>query len=318
MLGLAVRLALFAIAQPWTEQGEARLLSGSADIRSYHYLAHDLVLYGRYGGNPVADASNLDPAIRPLGYALFVAFWYRIFEPQIWYALLAQIALSTISIVLVYSITRREFSNRAARVATLLFALYPNGVLFACTLMTETLYIFTTLVFLEAWSRFRKNLTDVPRAVIAYGALLGFLFGLSVYVRVATVYLALLIPFALWFGHGSLSKVGRLWLIASFFSTLLLTVIPYSLYMYQRYGTFRMTIVDDYNLLVNTVGHALGGREGRIDPEAIAFKLQIVTEAEERMRSDGVDPIVSNPFLRGFYYRQVALEYIRRYPYEML
>lgn len=60
-LGAALRLALFAVAQPWTEQGEARLLAGSGDILSFHYLAHDLVLYGRYGGNPQADPYNLDP-----------------------------------------------------------------------------------------------------------------------------------------------------------------------------------------------------------------------------------------------------------------
>ena len=99
--GLILRIALFMIAQPWTPKGEDTILHGSRDSLSYHYLAHDLVIYGRYGGNSYADPENLDPAIRPLGYALFLAFWYWLFAPRIWIPLLVQIALSTASVYLV-------------------------------------------------------------------------------------------------------------------------------------------------------------------------------------------------------------------------
>lgn len=315
--GLLVRLAVFIAAQPWTEQGEARQLAGSGDILSYHYLAHDLVLYGRYGGHPEADPYNLDPVIRPMGYALFIALWYWLFEPKLWYPLLAQVILSVASIALLYSVARREFGERAALSAALLFAMYPNGSLFASTLMTETIYIFVVLLFLEVWTRFKVRAVHTPRTIIIYGSLLGFLLGLSVYVRVATLYFALLVPLAFWFLHNTLSKPMRVRLVASLVGAFIVSILPYSLYMYQRYGTFRLTIVESFNILDNTVGHALGGRQGRIDPEAAAFKKQLWSELMARMVADGVDPVHADPFLKGSYFRQLAWEYIRRYPMEV-
>lgn len=164
------------------------------------------------------------------------------------------------SIALLYSLTRREFGERAAFGAALLFAIYPNGILFASSLMTETLYIFVMLLFLEAWARLKARAAPTPQTGLVYGSLLGFLLGLGVYIRVATLYLALLIPLALWFFHSALPKATRVQLIISVLVALIVTVLPYSLYMCQRYGTFRITIVESYNLLDNTVGHALGGR----------------------------------------------------------
>lgn len=319
LVGAFLRLSVFVVAQPWTEAGETRILKGSKDIRSYHFLAHDWVLEGRYGGNPQADPCHLDPVIRPMGYALFVALWYWLFAPQLWIPLLVQVILSIASIALVYSITRLEFGERAARIAAWMFALFPNGILFASSLMTETVYIFATLLFLRGWVHFKQWAPASERSSpLLKAALLGALFAMSVYVRVSTIYLVLLIPLALWFALRGASVATRLRTGGIFFLTTLTLIMPYSLYMYQRYGTPRLTMVDDYNLLVNTVGHALGGRQGRIDPEALAFKGQLAQELDEQLQRAGLDPYTSNPFERAPHYRRLAIEYIRQYPGEIL
>lgn len=319
-LSLLLRLTVWIAAQPWTEQGEARILRGSGDIRSYHYLAHDLVLYGRYGGNPVADPKNLDPVIRPLGYALFLAFWYWLFAPKIWIPLLVQVLLSAVSVGLLYALCRQEFGEAAARASSLLFALWTNGILFASTPMTETLYIFVMLVFLYSWSRVKQRFTQTnlltPQAIVSV-ALLGVAFGLGVYVRVSTVYFALLFPLAFWFVLITLSPIQRLASIATFMTTVALTIAPYSLYMHARYGTFRLTMVDDHNMLYNAISHALYGRSDRKAAAVVEHNNKLTRELEAMLRRDGIDPVSSNPFDRSPYFRRLAWQYYTTYPREI-
>jgi hypothetical protein len=189
--GLILRIALFMIAQPWTAKGEETILHGSWDSLSYHFLAHDLVLYGKYGGNSYADVENLDPAIRPLGYALFLAFWYWLFSPRIWIPLLAQIALSTASVYLVYRIVQMMASLSAARFAAFLYAVYPNAILHANSIMTEVLYNFFALIVVYFWARFHLQPQASLRSLLASAGLVAFFVGLGVYARVASMYLAL-------------------------------------------------------------------------------------------------------------------------------
>lgn len=320
MLGAALRVTIYLLAQPWTEQGEARILGGSGDIRSYHYLAHDLVLYGRYGGNPIADPYNLDPVIRPMGYALFVAFWYWLVAPKVWVPLFVQVLLSIASIALLYALCRQEFGETAARAASLMFAMWANGILFASTLMTETLYTFVMLAFLYGWSRIRQQLTShaqLTPQLISSIALLGMMFGLSVYVRVSTVYFAPLFALAFWLVLKTLSPAQRLAMAAAFLAAALLTVAPYSLYMYSRYGTFRLTMVDDHNLLYNAISHALYGRADRKATAVVEHNNKLSRELEAMLQSDGLDPRLSNPFDRSPYFKRLAWRYYTTYPREI-
>jgi hypothetical protein len=171
LVGLVLRIALFVIAQPWTPKGEDTILHGSRDSLSYHYLAHDLVIYGRYGGNSYADPENLDPAIRPLGYALFLAFWYWLFAPRIWIPLLVQIALSTASVYLVYRIVQMMASLPAARFAAFLYAVYPNAILHANSIMTEVLYNFFALTAVYFWARFHLQQQASLRSLLMLAGL---------------------------------------------------------------------------------------------------------------------------------------------------
>lgn len=147
LLAAVLRGGHFIIAQPWEPEREETILRGSNDILSYHYLAHDLVLYGRYGGNPEADPYNLDPVIRPAGYALFIALIYAVFGIKLWMVLLIQVLLSIASCWLMFRLISAEFDFAAGAISALVFAIYPNSILFSVTPMTETLFVFYHFYF---------------------------------------------------------------------------------------------------------------------------------------------------------------------------
>jgi len=318
LVGLVLRIALFVIAQPWTPKGEETILGGSADSRSYHYLAHDLVLYGRYGGNPRADSRNLDPAIRPLGYALFLAFWYWLFTPRIWIPLLAQIALSTASVYLVYRIVQMMASLPAARFAAFLYAVYPNAILHANSIMTEVLYNFFALTAVYFWVRFHLHQHASLRSLLVLAGIVALVVGLGVYARVASMYLALAIVILLAVLAPVAAHRQRLWVGLTAITVLLLTLAPYSLTMYFKYGTFQLTVTDSYNMLVNTVAHSIAGRRGRIDPEVLETKRQLRRELFALYQEAGIDPVNSSPFERARYFRELALKYFREQPMTIL
>ncbi|MCS6918387.1 MAG: glycosyltransferase family 39 protein [Fimbriimonadales bacterium] len=310
VVGFIARLMVFLLSKPWTPEGEGLQLSGSGDILSYHYLAHDLVLYGRYGGNLQADGWNIDPVIRPLGYALFIALWYWLFTPRLWVALLAQVLLATVSIWLCHRVVMRAFGKPAAIWAAWLLALWPNHILFSATLMTETVYIFFVLCFLYGYATWVSRGQLSLRLALGLGAL----FALTIYMRVATIYLAPWMMIILWLSNRLMNPRQRLFTVGAFGVGVLLTIMPYSLYMYNRYGTPRLTIVSEYNMLMNTIGHSIAGRAGMGDAHAQAVAGELWRELIRRLRNEGIDPVQSNPFERAPYFRQIALEHFRQNP----
>jgi 4-amino-4-deoxy-L-arabinose transferase-like glycosyltransferase len=318
LVGLVLRIALFVIAQPWTPKGEDTILHGSRDSLSYHYLAHDLVIYGRYGGNSYADPENLDPAIRPLGYALFLAFWYWLFAPRIWIPLLVQIALSTASVYLVYRIVQMMASLPAARFAAFLYAVYPNAILHANSIMTEVLYNFFALMAVYFWARFHLHQHASLRSLLVLAGIVALVVGLGVYARVASMYLALATVILLAILAPVATHRQRLWVGLTAITVLLLTLVPYSLTMYFKYGTFQLTMTDSYNMLLNTVAHSIAGRRGRIDPEVLKTKRQLRQELFALYQEAGIDPVNSSPFERARYFRKLALKYYREQPMTIL
>jgi hypothetical protein len=88
--------------------------------------------------------------------------------------------------------------------------------------------------------------------------------------------------------------------------------------MYSNYGTFQLTITDAYNMLLNTVGHSIGGRKGRLDPDVREIKMQLRRELNALYQEAGIDPINSSPFERARYFRKLALKYYREQPMTIL
>lgn len=90
------------------------------------------------------------------------------------------------------------------------------------------------------------------REVLLLSVPLGFLMGLMVYVRVSTVYFSPILVAVLVMSMRSLVLKQKLFAAVVSIISLALTLLPYSAYMYQRYGTPKLTMVGEYNLTYNT------------------------------------------------------------------
>jgi len=107
------------------------------DERAYLEIAERLAAEGRFTGT-----------FRPPLYPAFMAFFLAVG----WGTLgirLAQVVLSTASVVLVYVIGARAFGRRAGLIAAALFAFDPVLVAFSHRLWSETLFIFLLLATIE-------------------------------------------------------------------------------------------------------------------------------------------------------------------------
>jgi 4-amino-4-deoxy-L-arabinose transferase-like glycosyltransferase len=238
--------------------------------------------------------------------------------PEFGYPCWVQIALSTASVYLVYRIVQMMASLPAARFAAFLYAVYPNAILHANSIMTEVLYNFFALTAVYFWARFHLQQQASLRSLLMLAGLAALFVGLGVYARVASMYLALATVILLAIVATAIEKKQRLWVGLTAIVVLLLSLLPYSLFMYSKYGTFQLTMTDAHNMLLNTVGHSIVGRKGRLDPDVREIKMQLRRELNALYQEAGIDPINSSPFERARYFRKLALKYYREQPMTIL
>jgi len=156
------------------------------------------------------------------------------------------------------------------------------------------------------------------RSLLMLAGLAALFVGLGVYARVASMYLALATVILLAIVATAIEKKQRLWVGLTAIVVLLLSLLPYSLFMYSKYGTFQLTMTDAHNMLLNTVGHSIVGRKGRLDPDVREIKMQLRRELNALYQEAGIDPINSSPFERARYFRKLALKYYREQPMTIL
>ena len=135
--GLALRL-LFLFAFP----------AITADSFIYGDIAKNWLRHGVYG---VTDGGMVTPTyIRLPGYPAFLAVVFSIFGMEHYRAVLViQILIDLASCFLIADMARRLFSDRAAKVASLIAALCPFFANYAAAALTETLEIFCTTLALN-------------------------------------------------------------------------------------------------------------------------------------------------------------------------
>lgn len=115
------------------------------DEYNYIQMAKNIVEKGVYGYMSDTPNAYVTPAF-PLFLASFFYFC-QTGEEALLYAKLAQAVLSAISIILVFLIGKKVFSNTTGLIAAFFVAFYPPLVLYSRHLLTETLYIFFFLMY---------------------------------------------------------------------------------------------------------------------------------------------------------------------------
>ncbi|MCI0440733.1 MAG: glycosyltransferase family 39 protein, partial [Chloroflexi bacterium] len=144
LLALSVRLASWLAYERLTsdlhDQGQALWIW---DERDYNTLALNLVRHGEFSFKPGEPTS-----LRPPLYPALVAGVYAVCGEENYAAVrLLQLALSLMTVLLVYRLGCMTYGPSAGTWAALFMALYPSFLAYDNFLLTETLFTFLLMLF---------------------------------------------------------------------------------------------------------------------------------------------------------------------------
>lgn len=235
LLGLALRLTVFFILQPWTEQGREKILRG--DANGYHHLAVEIKEQGTFGAT-----SPFLSALRTPGYPGFIAFWYLFFGTRPWLVILVQIALDTILIATIFWFVKEILNQTVALIAALLYALDPLAIQYTNVLLSDSLFvffIFISYVFLWKFLKEQKYKHLVLSAI---------LIGIACYVRPIGLYL--IIPNSLFLLFFVVKKRLQFKPIVSYMFLFGLILLPWMTRNYHKHDHFFFSTSGNFNLLI--------------------------------------------------------------------
>ena len=158
-MALAVRLVLFVAIAPWEDKVWQERIAFS-DAGGYHQIAINLLehrVYSLYplssSGRPISGSINLRTPV----YPFFVAGIYAVSGYRVYMVLLLQIVMGAVSCLIIYKIGTLLFNNKVGFLAGCLLAVDFASLLYANTLMTETVFTFLFLVSIYFVARFLKR-----------------------------------------------------------------------------------------------------------------------------------------------------------------
>ncbi len=251
-------------------------LPGIQDQISYHSLA--LRLLGGHGYSFDAGWYPFTPPNTPtsqwsFGYTAYLAGVYLLFGVHPLAARLIQAVLAGVATcLLVYSLGRRVFGERAGLVAAGIAAVYTYFVYYSAALMTESFFMVAALAALEMAFR----LSEKPTAGRA--ALLGLCLGIAALLRQAILpFIPVLLAWLWWEGRRRL----RWQHYAIPVAVIALLIAPWTLRNYRVYGHFLLLNANAGYAFYSSNNPALGARwsaETAVAP--VPDDLLGLTEAE--------------------------------------
>jgi 4-amino-4-deoxy-L-arabinose transferase-like glycosyltransferase len=159
VLGLLVRVAVLSQT--------SSLGTPVTDEQHYSALAQNIVAGNGYASSPGAPTS-----IRPPLYpALLASIWRPFGTTNLQAVRIVQILLSAATALLVYWIGATVWDEQVARIAAVLFWLYPSFIYYDFLILTETLFTFLLIAFVFATLALIR--TPRPLFAVACGLSLG-------------------------------------------------------------------------------------------------------------------------------------------------
>ena len=122
---------------------------------------------------------------KPLGYPLFLAFFYVLFGHHFLPVYIAQSILAAVTVVFIFLIAQVLFDRMTAFIAGIVIALNPLIGYFCSTIMTEVSFTFFFVLGIYILMKFR----DHGRYVYLYPAMAGLVIGIATTIRPMTQYL---------------------------------------------------------------------------------------------------------------------------------
>jgi len=267
-----IRLSLFAfIARYYPERFFAN------DSFEYDKLALNLSVHGR---SSPSDRAPFAPEIRrtPV-YPLFLAATYRAFGHHPRIAILLQLLLNSLTCVLVYEGGRRILERRITRVIGLLAVVDLSFLRYSAVLLSEALLVFLLSVgcacFVWHYAQ-RKGGWCIAAS--------GVLFGLSALCKPIALYLPVVL-FVLVFVRSRDAICLRS--NALFLLSFLITIAPWTIRNYQRFGVPLFSTIRGENLLFYNAAFLEASRDKQ-SIAAVRSKLEAEVEAQAGGEALGV------------------------------
>jgi len=188
------------------------------------------------------------------GYEFFIAGLYKVFgqhHEAIW---IAQALLHVVSVFFIYLIVQRifktsEYKKQIGILSAFLFGLNPDLIEIGAMLMTETLYLFFTILVIYIFLK----VYDKPRSFLL-GSALGIITGVSILTRPPIL---LFIPIFLFFYWREKQYKTSLIFLAS----LVVSLAPWVYRNFLIYDQFILTtLIGEYNLWVGNTTLSNGGQ----------------------------------------------------------
>ncbi len=223
------------------------------DAKAYDKIAVNLLSGFGFREDRVLPLLN-DPSILRAGpgYEFFLAGVYGVFghhHEAVW---VVQAFLHGLSAFLLYMVARRLFpvnGKTIGLVAAAVFAFWPDLIEISAMLMTETLYLFCTILILYVF----VAVYEKPQSTFL-AALLGFLTGIGILVRPPLIFF---VPIIMWF---FIQK--KAWGVLSInLLSLLAIMAPWVIRNYMVYhAVILTTLIGDYNLWIGNTVVSNGGQ----------------------------------------------------------
>jgi 4-amino-4-deoxy-L-arabinose transferase-like glycosyltransferase len=309
ILALAVRFAIF----PFVVKDEQRMFT-IGDAYEYDAIARNITENHSFYrsewvsyGFPLSMRSDIffkEPfdAFRPPVYPLFLAGVYSIFGHKPYAAIIIQILLGCLACVFVYKIGEVFIQKGVGFIAGLLMALDFPTAIYTNLLITETLFVLLCLLSVYFILKFFK---EGKRAYLIYS---GIFLGLSTLCRPIIQYFIILMVPLFFVVYRKEIKKGLLSCLL-YILVFLVVITPWALRNYTTYGSFKLTAMSGWNLLVYNAAYLESYRQGGYD------NLENVREnMKTEMDRAFIDRDIVSPFEMTQLYQEKALEKIFAYP----
>jgi len=225
------------------------------DGEEYDAIARSLAAGTGFG---VGHATN---TFRPPGYPFFLAAIYALGGPSYPAVKIIQSAIGALTCVVILLIGERLFSRRVGVIAASIAAVYPFLVVYTGFLLSETVFVFLSSVFLYALARLREKCS------VGWAAFAGLILGLMNLTRPMTLLLPVLLLFWAWIEFGD--KRRAVAIVGIIAGMMLLSMAPWVLRNYRVTNSFILVTGHNWERLY-------AGNNPAIlrDPEAIGGSIQ--------------------------------------------
>lgn len=148
------------------------------------------------------NADGTPSGRRPIGYPLFLGVLYKLFGAKIEIAWFSSILLYVMTAILIFLLARSIFPEHWALLSAFLFSVYPTSIYGIKMIMDE--HLFLPVWFLGLFLLFREiHGKKLPLSWLWYGVIFGF----ATMIRTHTIFMPVIVGFALFLKREPFKKV---------------------------------------------------------------------------------------------------------------